>query len=118
MITHLKTEMTALRKTPSSGGFRPHGAWPLNSAFPAFLGYRGPRPHMSTPITAKGPEVFTLTIFRFIDFPSIRTFLHNRCSRSIRPFANRNHELGDRLRTVAKLRIQGDWRVGQIRTPG
>src|SRR5215470_3219405 len=44
--------------------------------------------------------------------------LHNRCSRSIRPFANSNYELGDGLRTALKLWIQGDRRVGQICTPG
>src|SRR5215469_5555993 len=101
----------------------------------------------STAINAKVPNVTVLTIFRFIDFllrygfqyifrmgslisiPRgwsetavalflIEAFLHNRCSRSIRPFANRNHELGDGLRTALKLRIQRDRRVGQIRTPG
>src|SRR5215469_16040472 len=99
----------------------------------------------STATNAKVPNVTVLTIFRFIDFLLrygfryivrmgslistgwsetavalflIETFLHNRCSRSIRPFANRNRELGDWLRTVAKLRIERDRRVGQIRTPG
>src|SRR6202166_4797035 len=53
-----------------------------------------------------------------VAFSLIETFLHNRRSRSIRPFANRNHELGDGLRTVSKLRIQRDRRVAQIRSPG
>src|SRR5580692_2741254 len=48
----------------------------------------------------------------------IETFLHSRCGRSIRPFANSNYELGDRLWTVPKLRIQRNRRVAQIGTPG
>ena len=95
----------------------------------------------SAATNAKVLNVIVLTIFRFIDFPLRygfqyafetrdahlvstalafflnETLLHNRCSRSIRPFANRNHELGDGLWTVSKLGIQRDRRVGQIRTP-
>src|SRR5215831_7638056 len=94
----------------------------------AMLGYgvlesaaRPGREAHSTATNANVPNVIVLTISRFIDFPfqyeSQLTFLHNRCGRAIRPFANRNHKLGDGLRTALKLRIQRDRRVGQIRTP-
>src|SRR5579863_621317 len=48
----------------------------------------------------------------------IETLLHNRCNCSVRPFANSDYELGDRLRTALKLRIQCDRRVAQIGAPG
>lgn len=38
-------------------------------------------------------------------------------NRSVRPFADRNHEHRHWLWSTRKLRIQHNWRSGQIRTP-
>src|SRR5215469_997118 len=103
-----------------------HSRWLVRQAFPR------QQPPISAPalglVRLKPPpslnihEIALLTSLGFLHrkllvYVLLRLYITGAAVPSA-PFSNRNHELGDGHRTVPKLRIQRDRRVGQMRTPG